>query len=336
MCRYPEQSLGPSRSPNEQGREAHMSEEIFVGIDVAKDHVDVHVIPAQQSCRFARDSRGIESLVKRMKKHAPTLIVLESTGGYELIVAGALLASGLPATVINPRQARDFAKAIGKLAKTDSLDALVLARFAEAVRPPVRPIATQQQQLLKDLTSRRVQLVKTRTAEKNRLSRVSSSVVRESIETVIAVLNQQIKEIDRQLRDLIKANPDWNETDRLLKSAPGVADKTSANLIAQLPELGRLRRGEVGSLVGVAPMNRDSGTLRGRRMICGGRARVRTALYMATLSAVRWNQKIRAFYNRLLEAGKPKKVALIACTRKLLLILNAILRTKMSFQELHA
>jgi transposase len=313
-----------------------MSEEIYVGIDVSKDHVDVHVIPLEQTRQFNRDSRGIDSLVKFLKKNPPMLIVLESTGGYELIVAGALLASGLPAVVINPRQGRDFAKAIGKIAKTDSIDALVLARFAQSVRPPVRPIATQQQQFLKDLTSRRAQLVKIRTAEKNRLSRVSSSVVRETIEDVIALLNRQIKDIDRQLRDLIKANPDWHEAEQLLKSAPGVAEKTSANLIAQMPELGHVSRREVSSLVGVAPMNRDSGTLRGRRMICGGRARVRTALYMATLSAVRWNKTIRVFYDRLLDAGKTKKVALIACARKLLTILNAILRTKKPFQELHA
>ncbi len=177
-----------------------MSEEIYVGIDVSKDHVDVHVIPLEQTRKFNRDSRGIDSLVKFLKKNPPMLVVLESTGGYEPIVAGALLASGLPAVVINPRQGRDFAKAIGKIAKTDSIDALVLARFAQSVRPPVRPIATQQQQFLKELTSRRAQLVKISTAEKNRLSRVSSSVVRESMEAVIGLLNQQIKDIDRQLR----------------------------------------------------------------------------------------------------------------------------------------
>lgn len=310
-----------------------MSEDVFVGIDISKDRLDVHVLPTQERCTYEHDTKGIASLVKRLKKRAPVLIVLEATGGYETALAASLSAAHLPAAVVNPRHVRSFARAMGKLAKTDSIDAYVLARFAEAVRPQVRPMFTEQERAIKELVARRRQLVNLRTREKNHLSHASSSLVRESIELLIRAIDQQIEKIDRDLDDMIKNSPVWLDKVQILESAQGIGSTTARGLLAHLPELGRINRRQIASLVGVAPLNRDSGTLRGKRAIHGGRAPVRTMLYMATLAAIRYNKTIKAFYQRLRATGKAPKVAIVACMRKLLLILNAMVKTKQPYRE---
>lgn len=309
-----------------------MSETTFIGIDIAKGKLDVHILPSGQAFTSDSDDNAVSLLIKRLKKVHPTLIVLEATGGYETTLAAEFQGAGLPVAVVNPRQVRDFARALGKLAKTDSIDAYVIARFAEAFQPVPTPLADAQQKALKELLVCRRQLIQVRTAEKNRLSRASSSNVRDVHEQVIEHINHQIAHIDREIDDQIKGSPIWFEKDQLLQSVPGVGPQTSRTLVAQLPELGALNRKEIASLVGVAPLNRDSGALRGRRMISGGRAPVRTALYMAAISALRSNPVIRAFYRRLVEYGKPPKVAIVACMRKLLTILNAMVKSNTPYE----
>jgi len=313
-----------------------MSEEIFVGIDVAKDHVDVHVIPGGQAFSCPNDGKGVDSVVKRLKKKSPELIVIEATGGYERDLLVALKAKQLPAVLVNPRRVRDFARSIGKTAKTDSIDAFVLAVFAQKVRPQVRPIASDQERVLKELSCRRRQLIRMRTAEKNRLPLAGYQGVHGSIKSMIQALDKQIGDIEKDLDDIIKGDSDLCEKDQLLQTVPGVGSNTAKALLSQLPELGTIANKELASLVGVAPMNRDSGKMRGHRMITGGRAHVRSALYMATLVATRCNERIHEFYKRLVDGGKPKKVALVACMRKLLSILNSIVRKRMSYQEVFA
>lgn len=308
----------------------------YIGIDVAKDKVDIHVLPTGRTFSATNDDKGIKSLTRRIKRMSPTLIVVESTGGYERLVAITLRAALLPLAVVNPRRVRDFARSLGKLAKTDSIDALVLALYAQKVEPEVRPFPSEQEHAAKALVARRNQLVRMRTSEKNRLKLAPTSAVRKSIELVIATLDKQIKDIESDVDKLIKDNPELKEKDKLLQSTSGVGPATSRTLLVDLPELGTLSNQQISSLAGVAPMNRDSGTLRGRRMICGGRISVRNALYMATLVATRYNHRIKPVYERLLEAGKPKKVALVACMRKLLIILNAMARTKTHFAEVCA
>lgn len=299
---------------------------VSVGIDVAKDDIDVRVLPSRDAVRLPRTSAGLAQLVERLKPLRPQRIVLEATGGYEALVASALGAAGLPVVVINARQARDFAKSLGRLAKTDRIDAEVLARFAEAVQPEIRPLPTAEAQALREVMTRRQQLVGMRTAESNRLSRVRSPRVRRSLEAILKALDRQIRALDDDLRQRIRKSPVWREKDDLLRSVPGVGPTTSACLVATLPELGALNRQEVAALVGVAPINRDSGRFRGNRETWGGRPQPRRALYMATLVAVRHNPVIRAFYQRLLREGKKKKVALVACMRKLLVTLNSMLK----------
>jgi transposase len=262
--------------------------------------------------------------VERLQRVQPALIVVEATGGRETPLVTALATVGLAVAVVNPRQVRDFAKAIGQLAKTDALDAQVLARFAEAVRPEPRPLADAQAQELSALLTRRRQLIAMRMAERQRLDTAPLPVQRR-IARHITFLEQELAEVDREMRDRIEQSPLWRERDDLLRSVPGIGPATAFTLVAELPELGALDRKAIAALVGVAPLACESGTLRGRRLVWGGRARVRTALYMATLSAVRYNPILRAFYERLCAAGKPKKLALVACMHKLLLILNAML-----------
>jgi transposase len=302
----------------------------FVGIDVAKEHLDLAVRPTQETWQAPHDDQSIQEMVTGLQGLQPTLIVLEATGGLELPLVAALGVAGLPVAVVNPRQVRDFAKATGRLAKTDRLDAQVLAHFAEAVQPQPRPLPDAQGQELAALLARRQQLVQMLTAEKNPLGSALSPV-RPSLQAHIRWLEQQLSELDRGLRDTIKESPLWRAKDNLMQGVPGIGPVVSLTLLADLPQLGALSRQQISALVGVAPLNRDSGTLRGKRGIWGGRARVRATLYMAALVATRCNPTIRDFYHRLLGAGKAKKVALVACMRKLLTILNSMLKHNRSW-----
>ena len=297
----------------------------YIGIDVAKAQLDIAVRPSGAQWRIAHDERGIADLVGRVQALSPALVVLEATGGREVPLVAALAAAGVPVAVVNPRQVRDFARAIGQLAKTDALDAQVLARFAEVVQPTPRPLPDAQAQELSALLARRRQLIAMRTAERQRLD-TALPTVRHHIQRHIAFLEQELDDLDRHLHDAVRASPLWREQEDLLRSVPGIGPATALTLLAEVPELGHLDRKAIAALVGVAPLNCESGTLRGRRIVWGGRARVRAVLYMAALVASRHNPVIRAFYQRLCAAGKPKKVALTACMHKLLLIANAILR----------
>ena len=310
-------------------------EPTYVGIDVAKEMLDVALRPAGERWRVAHDAAGLEQLVARLQAlaPAPALIVLEATGGLELELVGALALAALPVVVVNPRQVRDFARATGTLAKTDALDAALLAHFAEAVRPPLRALRDAESLALKALLGRRQQLVTMLVAERNRRG-AAGAAVRPRIEAHIAWLEQERSELEDELRQTLQRNPVWRERDQLLRSVPGVGEQLSLTLLAELPELGRLNRRAIAALVGLAPFNRDSGRLRGTRSIWGGRARVRAMLYMGTLSASRHNPVIRDCYQRLLAAGKPKKVALTACMRKLLVILNAMLKHHTPWRDL--
>jgi transposase len=300
---------------------------IYVGIDVSKAHLDIAVRPTREQWRAANMDTGITELTARLRALQPTLVVLEATGGYERAVATALAIAGVPVAVVNPRQVRDFAKATGKLAKTDALDADALAHFAEAVRPEPRLLPDEAAQALDALLTRRRQIVSMLVAEKNRLQ-AASGPIRARIATHIAWLEQELRDLDGDLDQAIRKSPLWREQDHLLRSVPGVGAVLSTTLLADLPELGRLTRQQIAALVGVAPLNRDSGTVRGPRAVWGGRSRVRAALYMGALVAMRHNPVIRAFYARLCAAGKAKKVALTACMRKLLTILNAMLKQR--------
>lgn len=298
-------------------------EKIYVGIDISKDYLDVAVHSSENKWQYINDAAGIASLCKMLAKLDPALVVFEATGGYEMSLYLALDAARLPATPVNPRQIRDFAKSTGKLAKTDSLDARAIAHFGYAIRPAPHPVPDTHE--LKIAQSRRLQLLEMVTAETNRLKGAPPALKRR-IETHIAWLKKELEDTDHELKDLISQDPIWREKDRLLQSMPGVGPTLSATLIAQLPELGSLDRRQIAALVGVAPLNRDSGKMRGQRTVWGGRTHVRSVLYMATLVATRFNPVIQSFYIRLCAAGKKKKVALTACMRKLITILNAMLR----------
>src|SRR5687768_983146 len=304
---------------------------LFAGIDVAKATLDIAVRPSDQTWQVIYDDAHVEALVTQLNDLSPTLIVVEATGGLERTLVAALLTAGLPVVVINPRLARDFAKATGRLAKTDRLDAQVLAHYGEAIRPSCRPLPDADTQQLRALVDRRRQLIDMMSAEQSRLN-TSSARIRDSIEYHLTWLRQQVASLDNDLDSMLKTSPLWREYDAILQSTPGVGPVLSRTLISQLPELGDLNRKEIAALVGVAPFNRDSGTWRGRRTIWGGRATVRAVLYMSTLVATRYNPVIREFYERLLAAGKVKKVALIACMRKLLTILNAMIKNQQRWQ----
>ena len=301
--------------------------EMYVGIDVSKDRLDVAVHGQDKVWSFTNDEGGIEQAVKMIKELSPVLVVLEATGGIELPVVASLGASGVPVAVVNPRQARDFGKATGKLAKTDVLDAKMLAHFAAAVHPEPKALPDATAQGFAAILARRRQLVEMLVAEKNR-SRTAIKPVRERIRKHISWLKQELDSTDKDLDQAVRGSPLWREKDDLLKSVPGVGPVLSSTLLGQLPELGTLNRKQIAALVGVAPLNRDSGKFRGKRSIWGGRASVRSVLYMSTLVATRHNPVIKAFYKKLCAAGKLKKVALTACMRKLLTILNAMIRNR--------
>ncbi len=307
-------------------------EAVVVGIDVAKAALDVAVRPDRAERHLPNDAQGIAEIVAWLQGIHPQVIVLAATGGYEAPVVAELCLAGLPVAVVNPRQVRDFAKASGPLAKTDRLDAQVLAHFAAALRPTPRPLPDAQAQELAALVERRRQLVAMRTAEQARLGVTRVPRVRAHIQAHLAWLDAEVAGLDADLRRLVQASPLWRAQDNLLRSVPGIGPIISRSLLADLPELGRLSHAQIAALVGGAPLNRDSGTLRGRRTVWGGRAAVRAALYMGTLRATRCNPVILAFYRRLVQSGKPKKVALVACMHKLLTILNAMVKHQALWQ----
>ena len=305
-----------------------------VGIDIAKEEFVVACRPERPEWAASNDAAGIAATVTGLQRLVPTLIVLEATGGYETALVAALAAAGLPVVVANPRQVRDFAKATGQFAKTDRLDAHLLALFAERVQPTPRPLPEPVLEQLTALLTRRRQLLDMLIAERNRLEHATPPI-RRDITQHIRWLERRVADVDRDLDDTLQSSPVWRAKENLLRSVPGVGPIVSRTLLADLPELGHLNRKQIAALVGVAPLARDSGTLRGKRVVWGGRAPVRAVLYMGALVAARHNAVIRAFYLRLLAAGKPKKVALTACMRKLLTILNAIMQTQTTWRQTH-
>jgi len=306
--------------------------ESFVGIDVSKDRLDVHVLPQREVFAVAQDDDGLAALTGRLGGLAPCLVVLEATGGLQERAAVALVAAGLDVAVVNPRQVRDFARSRGFLAKTDRLDARIIAAFAEANRPEPRPLPDEERKALIDLVGRRRQLIDMRASEKIRRPQLQSRL-RPKLDEHLAWLSKAIDDLDGEIGEALRRSPVWRVEDDLLKAVPGIGPITRATLIAKLPELGKLNRREIASLAGLAPFNRDSGSFRGKRRIQGGRADIRAVLYMATVTAVRCNPTIRAFHDRLVGKGKPAKVALTACMRKLLTILNAMLKTTAPWQQ---
>jgi transposase len=331
----PEQLIGkPSAIPNlarAGARDFMDSDLVFAGIDISKATLDVDLYPTSKPRRFLNDDAGGKELCDWLKAHVPKLVVMEATGGLEMPVAALLATAGLPVAVINPRQARDFAKAIGVLAKTDAVDAIVLARFAQAVRPEVRALKSEEAQELEAVLTRRRQIVEMITAERNRQIKAHARIAKQ-IKGHIAWLEKRLDEANGDLDQLIRKSPIWLHKSKLLTSVPGVGRVVATTLLAELPELGTLNRRQIGALVGVCPFSRDSGRYRGKRLISGGRSSVRAALYMAALCATRFNPAIRTFYKHLVDAGKHKKVAIVACMRKLLVIMNVMIRTDTSWR----
>ena len=304
-----------------------MTEEIVcVGVDIAKNTLDVAASNLNETRQFDNDHKGITSAVRYISGFKPTRIILEATGNYEMPLAASLQTSRLPVVIVNPRQVRDFARATGVLAKTDRIDARILALFGLRVQPEIRLLPNQKAREMGNLLARRRQLIEMLTAEHNRLLQADDSI-RPGIEIHIKWLEEAISTINDDLDRQIRSSPAWFQKDNLLKSVPGIGKVVSTTLLIELPELGQLNRRKIAALVGVAPLNRDSGTMRGKRTVWGGRAKLRSVLYMAALVGVRRNPVIAAFYQRLLDAGKVKKVALVACMRKLLTIINAMIRT---------
>jgi len=303
-----------------------MSAEIMVGVDISKAHLDVAVLPTGEQWQEANELTAINRLAKRLLKLGPKLIVMEATGGLEILVAACLGRAGLPVVIVNPRQVREFARATGQLAKTDKIDARILALFGERVRPEVRPLPDAVARAFEALLARRRQLVAMLAEEKNRSAQAQSRPVATGIQRHIRWLEQEIKDVERDLTKSVRESSVWRAKDNLLRSAPGVGSTTSFTLLANLPELGHLNRKQIAALVGLAPHAADSGTLRGKRIIWGGRACVRQPLFMAALAACRSDPGFRAFHHRLVASGKPPKVAIVACMRKLLIVLNAMLR----------
>jgi transposase len=309
------------------------SEPTFVGIDIAKDELVVHVLPTNQQLTVVNSLKGIKELIKLFKEIQPKQIVLEATGGLERELLTNLAANEFIVVCVNPRQARDLAKGLGQLAKTDAVDARMLATFAQLQCLTPRPVPTRETREMNDLVMRRQQLVGMRTMETNRSQQTNQKTICKSIEKVIDTLEKQIADIDDRIAKMIDDNPDWSEKDKILQSVPGVGPKTSQMLISALPELGELNRQEIAALVGVAPFCDDSGTKSGARHIKGGRANVRSALYMATFSAVRFNPTFKEFFERLIANGKKYKVALVAAMRKLIATLNTMIKTKTTWME---
>ncbi len=306
---------------------------VFVGIDVAKRRLDVHLRPSGEGFTIDHDEERVAALVERLAALAPTLVVLEATGGLEVRLAAALAAAGLPVAVVNPRQVRAFARATGRLAKTDRLDAAAIARFAEAVRPPVRPLPDAATRHLGALVARRRQLLEMLVAERDRRQAAADPALHGRIDAHLRWLEEALAEIEGDLDGAVRDSPVWRAKEELIRSVPGVGPMSARTLLAELPELGALTRRQAAALVGVAPFSRDSGKLRGRRTVCGGRATLRACLYMAAVAAARGsNPAIAGFYRRLRQAGKPAKVALTACMRKLVVTLNAMLRTNTAWK----
>lgn len=307
-------------------------EPTIIGIDVSKDRLDVHVRPSGETFAVARNAAGLDQLVERLRALAPALVALEATGGFEVIAAAALATAELPVIVVNPAQIRAFAKALGQRAKTDPIDAGVIARFAEATRPAPRPLPDHATRLLADLVTRRRQIVAMITAERQRAQHFPQPRLKNSIARLIAALERELAELDTGLDEAVRASPAWREAEDLLASVPGIGKTIARTLIAELPELGSLDRREIAALAGLAPFTRQSGRWRGKAAIAGGRASVRAALFLGAMVARRHNPALRAFGERLLAAGKPRMVALVAVARKLLTILNAILRDRTPWQ----
>lgn len=301
--------------------------QVFAGIDVSSKELVLALTGQDETTSFPNDPEGVDLLAKKLGENSPELVAIEATGGYEAKVAGTLAGNGFPVVVVNPRQARDFAKSMGKLAKTDKVDASMLALFSQRIRPQVRPLKDEASSELCALVARRNQLVTMMTMEKNRLKQAKKPV-RKNITGHIESLRGLIAELEEEIGDRMKSSPQWREKEDILTSAPGVGPVTAMTLIAQVPEMGRLTGKQVSALVGVAPLNRDSGKFRGKRAVWGGRGHVRRVLYMATLAAVRISSQLRRLYERLIEAGKPFKVAMTACMRKLIVILNAMMRDR--------
>ena len=307
---------------------------IYAGIDVSKRHLDVHIRPSSETFQVDYAPDGLAELARRLKRARAALVMLEATGKLEIVAAAELSKAGLSVVVVNPRQVRDFARATGQLAKTDAIDARVIAHFAEAVQPEVRPLPGPAERRLDEMVTRRRQILEMSKGERNRLETVFHPALRRRIKVHVRWLGRELMGVDEDLDAEIKASPVWRVKEQLLRSVPGIGTVTARTLIAELPELGKLTEKSIASLVGVAPMNCDSGLMRGKRTIRGGRASVRCALYMSALSATRWNPDISAFYRRLLAAGKPKKAALIAAMRKLLVTLNAVMARGTAWQPL--
>jgi transposase len=308
-------------------------DQVIVGIDVSKARLDVHVLPSGEAFAFPRDGEGLAALAERLGALQPTLIGVEATGGFESVVAAGLAGAGLPVVVVNPAQVRAFAQALGKRAKTDPIDAAVIARFLEATRPPLRSLPEAGQQLLADLVARRRQIVQMIGAERQRAKRHSDPRLCRSLQRLIRALEKELGEIDSEIDDQMRSSPAWRAAEDLLRTVPGVGPVVSRTLIAELPELGKLDRREIAALAGLAPWTRKSGQWRGKSFIGGGRPAVRTILFNAALVAARYNDQLKTFHQRLIAAGKPKMVALIAVARKLLTILNAILRDNRPWQN---
>jgi transposase len=306
---------------------------IFVGIDVSKDRLDVHALPSGEAFGVARNGQGLEELVDRLRALSPTLVAIEATGGFETIAAAAIAGAKLPLAVVNPAQVRHFAQAVGKRAKSDPIDAFVIARFAEAVKPEPRGIPDEAARLLAELVGRRRQIIEMLTAERQREKRAANPRVTKSLARTIKMLEKELADVDRDIDTAVRGSPLWREKEDLLVTFPGVSNILARTFLAEVPELGSLDRRHIASLAGLAPYTRQSGRWKGKSMIGGGRAAVRTALYMAALSASRYNPALKLFYQRLLASGKPKMVALIAVARKTLTILNAMLRDQKPWQH---
>jgi transposase len=307
-------------------------ESIIVGIDVSKDRLDVAVRPSGEVFVAERNAAGLELLVARLRELSPRIVALEATGGFETVVAATLGAAGLPIVIVNPAQIRDFAKAIGQRAKTDPIDAAVIAHFAEATKPEPRPLPDQATRLLADLVARRRQIIEMIVAERQRERRITIPRLKKSILRLLKALEKELATVDTDIDDAVRGSPAWREMEDLLASVPGVGPAIARTLIAELPELGRLGRKEIAALAGLAPFTRQSGQWRGRSFIGGGRKTVRSAVFMGAMVAKKYNPVLKAFFDRLVAAGKPKMVALIAVARKLLTILNAILRDRRPWQ----
>lgn len=304
----------------------------YVGIDVSKDRLDVHILPQDEAFVVERNGRGLTLLVERLRPLLPNLVAVEATGGFESTTAAAVAGAGLPLVVINPAQIRHYAQALGKRAKTDPIDAKVIARFAADIRPQARALPDEMTQYLADLVARRRQIVEMLQAERQREKRATIKRLRKSLARLIAALEKELAELDREIDDTVRGSPAWREKEDLLASVPGVGPQTARTLIAELPELGTLDRKTVASLAGLAPYTRQSGRWKGKSMIGGGRKTIRSALFIAAMVACRYNPALKRFYDRLVAAGKPKVLAIVAVARKLLTILNAILRDKKPWQ----